>query len=204
MLSLAARLGALTLIAVTPALGPTAMAQSISQSIAQKPAANVMKAPDRPANMTRVEKAPPAPQRTQAGAKPVDASVKTLVSLYARRHGVPERLAHRIVAHESRYNPALKGRAHYGLMQISLPTARQMGYSGQPQGLFDARTNLAHGMPYLANAWIVSGGSEARAMSLYTRGYYNDAKRKGLTKSLRNARSAPVEPVEAEAVANAD
>ncbi len=128
-----------------------------------------------------------------------DEGVKALVSLYAQRHGVPETLAHRIVIRESRYNPALKGGAHFGLMQISLPTAKQMGYAGAPQGLLDARTNLSYGMPYLANAWLVSGGSEARAVSLYSRGYYYDAKRKGVLKELRTARSAPVEAVEAEA-----
>lgn len=134
---------------------------------------------------------------------PASEDVKSLVSRYARLHGVPETLAHRIVVHESRYNPGLKGRAHYGLMQISLPTARQMGYSGPPQGLLDAQTNLAYGMPYLANAWVVSGRSEARAMSLYSRGYYYEAKRKGLVASLRTARSAPVAGSDAEEIAAA-
>ena len=144
------------------------------------------------AHVTRVAKT------TAADASGND-GVKALVSLYAQRHGVPDTLAHRIVVRESRYNPGLKGRAHFGLMQISLPTAKQMGYAGAPQGLLDARTNLAYGMPYLANAWLVSGGSEARAISLYSRGYYYDAKRKGVLKELRTARSAPVEALEADA-----
>lgn len=131
------------------------------------------------------------------------ATIKILVSQYAQRHGVPDTLAHRIVIRESRYNPGAMSRAHFGLMQVSLPTARQMGYTGAPQGLLDARTNLTFGMPYLANAWIVSGGDEARALSLYSRGYYYDAKRKGLLKSLRQAQSASVDPHNSATVATA-
>ncbi|MDB5640952.1 MAG: lytic transglycosylase [Hyphomicrobiales bacterium] len=144
----------------------------------------------------RARRGADAPQGSTA-----NESVKALVSLYAQRHGVPETLAHRIVIRESRYNPAAATRAHFGLMQISLPTARQMGYNGPAQGLLDARANLTYGMPYLANAWLVSGGNEARAQALYSRGYYYDAKRKGLIRNLRHATSAPVLPQDAEALA---
>jgi soluble lytic murein transglycosylase-like protein len=195
-LSALMRAAALTAVFVAPAVqasaqpvAPKKAAQSSTQAIA-----STAHAPSRASrvHVTRVAKTAPTDASGSEG-------VKALVSLYAQRHGVPDTLAHRIVVRESRYNPGLKGRAHFGLMQISLPTAKQMGYSGAPQGLLDARTNLAYGMPYLANAWIVSGGSEARAISLYSRGYYYDAKRKGVLKSLRTARSAPVEAVEADA-----
>ena len=115
-----------------------------------------------------------------------------MIDDYARRHGVPERLAHRIVQQESRYNPVLKSKAHYGLMQVSLPTAKSMGYAGDGTGLLDAKTNLTYAMPYLANAWIISGGSEEKARRLYMSGYYPEAKRKGLLKDLRKADSPPV------------
>jgi soluble lytic murein transglycosylase-like protein len=171
--------------------------------------ANVTQVPKAPA--TRYQRAPrdvavaPAMGDVRAprdvAVAPATGDVRALVSLFALRHGVPETLAHRIVIRESRYNPGARARAHFGLMQISLPTARQMGYTGAPQGLLDARTNLAYGMPYLANAWIVSGGSEAAATALYSRGYYYDAKRKGLIKALRNAHSAPLHGVDPEAVA---
>ena len=157
-------------------------------------------------NVTRRASAARAPRQTgpitQLDSDKVD-SVKTLINHYAQRHGVPETLAHRIVVRESRYHPGAMGRAHFGLMQLSLPTARQMGYTGTPQGLLDARTNLTFGMPYLANAWIVSGGNEARALSLYSRGYYYDAKRQGLIPSLRQAHSAPVKRADGKTVATA-
>ncbi|MDB5650952.1 MAG: lytic transglycosylase, partial [Hyphomicrobiales bacterium] len=75
-------------------------------------------------------------------------------------------------------------------------TARQMGYRGAPAGLLDADTNLTYAMPYLANAWIVSGGNETRAASLYSRGYYYEAKRKGLLRTLHTARVMPLDTAE--------
>ncbi|MDB5543595.1 MAG: lytic transglycosylase [Hyphomicrobiales bacterium] len=179
----------------TPAVSPASLAPQVAPREAVQTSAPTSEHAPAPAVKPRL--------RRVAKTAPADASgndgVKALVSLYAQRHGVPETLAHRIVIRESRYNPALRGGAHFGLMQISLPTAKQMGYAGAPQGLLDARTNLSYGMPYLANAWLVSGGSEARAVSLYSRGYYYDAKRKGVLKELRTARSAPVVAVEADA-----
>lgn len=129
--------------------------------------------------------AAPAPAPADGG------GIRALVSRHARHHGLPDSLAHRIVMRESRYNPRATARGYYGLMQISLPTARQMGYRGAPAGLLDAETNLTYAMPYLANAWIASGANEARAVSLYARGYYYEAKRKGLLGQLRTAGSPP-------------
>jgi len=199
MHSLSSPLGAAALIATFVACS----AAAIAQPLPPKRPHNLAGAPV--TEVTRIARTAPS-REAIAQTTTVSAhgdNVKSLVSLYAQRHGVPESLAHRIVVRESRYNPTLRGRAHYGLMQISLPTARQMGYTGAPQGLLDPETNLAYGMPYLANAWIVSGGSEARATSLYSSGYYYDAKRKGLIRTLRNARSAPVDGGDAEALAAA-
>jgi soluble lytic murein transglycosylase-like protein len=189
MPALSAQWRAAALTAAFAVFGLPASAEIVTpKQQAQNAAPKSARAPASRAHVTRAAKSAP----DVAGHE----SVKALVSLYAQRHGVPETLAHRIVIRESRYNPAVKGRAHFGLMQISLPTAKQMGYAGAPQGLLDARTNLAYGMPYLANAWLVSGGSEARAVSLYSRGYYYDAKRKGVLKDLRTARSAPLAALE--------
>jgi len=192
-------------------------AQDIETPVAAAPklvAARVPLPPVRPRNLDSVaeeiESEADEAQTSIVEQTPPDlpagrAAIHALVAEYAARHGVPQRLAHRIVMRESRYNPGLKGSgAHYGLMQISLPTARHMGYSGTATGLFDPRTNLSYAMPYLANAWLISGGNEGRAVSLYSRGYYFEAKRLGLLKSLRNASSPPVVPIEvAEAEAKA-
>ncbi|MEN9709419.1 MAG: hypothetical protein RIQ68_1827 [Pseudomonadota bacterium] len=139
-------------------------------------------------DVTRVARSEPDEEPKRAPPSPLHSMIED----YARFHGVPSRLAHRIVQQESRYNPALKAKAHYGLMQVSLPTAKSMGYAGDVAGLLDAKTNLTYAMPYLANAWIVSGGHEEKARRLYMSGYYPEAKRKGVLKELRKADSPPV------------
>jgi soluble lytic murein transglycosylase-like protein len=121
------------------------------------------------------------------------------ISRHALAHGVPETLIHRIVLRESRYNPALVSRGHYGLMQISYATARSMGYRGAPAGLLNPDVNLTYGVPYLANAYRTAGGSETGAVSLYSRGYYYVAKKRGLVPHLRTAHSPSLEPAPAEA-----
>jgi soluble lytic murein transglycosylase-like protein len=65
-------------------------------------------------------------------------------------------------------------------MQIKYNTAKSMGYDGQPEGLFDAETNIKYAAKYLRGAWLVSDSSEDNAVRLYARGYYYDAKRKGM------------------------
>jgi hypothetical protein len=150
---------------------------------------------DEPApKVTRVPRRTPADETARNGSS----ALHSMIEDYARYHGVPLRLAHRIVQQESRYNPTLKAKAHFGLMQVSLPTAKSMGYGGDIPGLLDAKTNLTYAMPYLANAWIISGGNEEKARRLYMSGYYPDAKRKGLLKELRKADS-PAVPGEVEA-----
>jgi soluble lytic murein transglycosylase-like protein len=65
-------------------------------------------------------------------------------------------------------------------MQIKLGTARSLGYTGGAAGLLDADTNMRYAVKYLAGAWKLSGGSEARAVHHYASGYYYAAKRRGL------------------------
>lgn len=103
-----------------------------------------------------------------------------LIQKYAATYQVPERLVRRVVHRESRFNPAARNGPYWGLMQISHPTARGMGYRGQPSGLLDAETNLKYAVKYLAGAYKVAEGDENQAVKFYARGYYYDAKRKGL------------------------
>ncbi|MCC0065045.1 MAG: lytic transglycosylase domain-containing protein [Defluviimonas sp.] len=121
----------------------------------------------------------PAPRR---GARPRggSAEVNRLIAKYARLYGVPASLVHRVVAHESGYNPAARNGPYYGLMQILPQTARTMGYRGAPAGLLDADTNLRFGVKYLRGAWIVADGNPDRAVMWYSKGYYYEAKRRGL------------------------
>lgn len=64
-----------------------------------------------------------------------------------------------IVSIESSFNrnayryEAKLGEASYGLMQVLASTARDMGYSGPVEGLYDPLTNLRIGMLYLKWVW---------------------------------------------------
>lgn len=112
-----------------------------------------------------------------ADAKP---ELHNLIGQYATAYKVPERLVHRVVQRESGYNPAARNGPYFGLMQISHATARGMGYNGSAQGLLNANTNLRYAVKYLAGAYKVAEGNETQAVKLYARGFYYDAKRKGL------------------------
>jgi soluble lytic murein transglycosylase-like protein len=103
-----------------------------------------------------------------------------LIAKYAAVYEVPVDLVRRVVKRESTFNPKAYNRGHWGLMQIKHATARGMGYNGPAKGLLDAETNLKYAVKYLKGAWLVANGNDDLADRLYQRGYYYDAKRKGL------------------------
>jgi hypothetical protein len=103
-----------------------------------------------------------------------------LISRYADHYDVPERLVRRVVDRESTFNPAARNGPYYGLMQILPQTARTMGHEGPASELLDAETNLKYAVRYLRGAYLTAGGDEDQAVRLYARGYYYDAKAKGL------------------------
>ncbi|RYC12072.1 lytic transglycosylase domain-containing protein [Ciceribacter ferrooxidans] len=106
--------------------------------------------------------------------------INALISKYAAVYKIPEALLHRVVRRESTYNPQAYNNGHYGLMQIKYNTAKSMGYEGPASGLFDAETNIKYAAKYLRGAWLVADNSNDGAVRLYARGYYYDAKRKGM------------------------
>ncbi len=127
-----------------------------------------------------------------AAASEERAQIDALVAQHAKAHGIPETLVHRVIRRESDYNPRASNSGNFGLMQIRYATARGMGYKGNVSGLLDANTNLTYAVPYLANAYKVAGGNPDRAVALYAGGYYYEAKRKGLLRTLRTGASDPV------------
>ena len=106
--------------------------------------------------------------------------MQRLVARYADLYDMPESLIHRVIRRESGYNPGARNGPYYGLMQILPQTAATMGYRGSPSGLLDAETNLKYAGKYLRGAWLVSRGSQDRAVMWYAKGYYYEAKRMGL------------------------
>lgn len=121
----------------------------------------------------------PPPTDLHPGETP---EMRRLIQKWAAIHGIPESLLHKQIQRESNYNPAARNGPYYGLMQILPQTARTMGYTGAPEGLLDAETNLEFAGKYLRGAWLVSGGNEDEAVMWYAKGYYYEAKRLGLLK----------------------
>lgn len=103
-----------------------------------------------------------------------------LISRYSVHYDVPEKLVRRVVNRESTFDPAARNGPYWGLMQILPATARSMGYQGPNEGLLDAETNLKYAVRYLRGAWLTADGNEDQAVRYYARGYYYDAKAKGL------------------------
>lgn len=102
------------------------------------------------------------------------------INYWANHHQVPAELVHRVVKRESGYRADARNGPYYGLMQILPQTAQTMGYRGSPNGLLDADTNLQYGVKYLRGAYIVGNRNHDSAVSWYSRGYYYEAKRRGL------------------------
>lgn len=128
--------------------------------------------------------APGDPLPETAEASPPE--LTKLIKRYAGIYGVPESLIHRVVHRESRYDPkAYHKDGYWGLMQIKYATAKSMGYEGPPAGLLDAETNIKYATKYLRGAWLVADNSNDNAIRLYARGYYYDAKRKGMLYVLK-------------------
>lgn len=121
--------------------------------------------------------------------------LEPLIVKHAAANNVPAPLVHRVIIRESRYNPRAVGRGGaLGLMQIKHGTARALGYTGSPAGLLDAETNLTYGVRYLAGAYRVAGGDQNQAVGFYARGYYYDAKRRGMLGVLARGRTGAAEP----------
>ncbi len=106
--------------------------------------------------------------------------LRRLINTYADRYDVPRALVHRVVIRESRHRPSARNGPYYGLMQILPQTARTMGFSGKDSDLLDAETKLKYAVKYLRGAWLLSHGDFDTAVMWYARGYYYEAKRRGM------------------------
>ncbi|WP_252926054.1 lytic transglycosylase domain-containing protein [Aliihoeflea sp. 40Bstr573] len=111
---------------------------------------------------------------------PQSPELDQLIAKYAAHYEIPVELVRRVVKRESNFNPGARNRIYWGLMQIRHDTARTMGYRGAAEGLLDAETNLKYAVKYLRGAYLTADGNHDRAVRFYARGYYYDAKRKGI------------------------
>jgi soluble lytic murein transglycosylase-like protein len=102
---------------------------------------------------------------------------ETLIEKYAGVYNVPALWLAAWIQTESSFNPnALSkeesnGTRGYGLMQISSPgTAQQLGYSGDPAGLFDPDTNINLGAKLIGQLRRTYGDDVKRVYSAYNSG----------------------------------
>ena len=107
-------------------------------------------------------------------------NLDALIARHAAANNVPEDLVRRVIKRESGGRARVVSAGNYGLMQIKLPTARSMGYTGTAAGLLDADTNMTYAVKYLAGAYRVAGGNASRAVHYYASGYYYAAKARGM------------------------
>lgn len=142
---------------------------------AAEAAANSDVATDSKTNVAVATSTKSAPEFKDNGT-PLD----SLISKYSVAYEVPESLVRRVVHRESRGNPQARNGPYWGLMQMLPATARGMGHTGSAQDLLDAETNLKFGVKYLAGAYKVADNNPDQAVRLYARGYYYQAKKKGL------------------------
>ncbi|UWR21064.1 lytic transglycosylase domain-containing protein [Sulfitobacter sp. S190] len=106
--------------------------------------------------------------------------LRAKINYWADFYDLPRPLVHKLAVRESTHNPKARNGPYYGLLQILPATARTMGFRGQPSDLLDADTNLEFALKYLRGAWLLSDGDHATAIQWYARGYYYEAKRRGM------------------------
>lgn len=108
-------------------------------------------------------------------------SLDALIFEAGTRHGVDPALIKAVVKAESNFDPrAYRYEPHvahlggpdasYGLMQTLYSTARELGYSGQAEGLFDPATSLEFGTRYLKRQLVRYGGDVEQAVAAYNAG----------------------------------
>ena len=119
-------------------------------------------------------------QKQRFASLDANGNLDSLIARHAAANNLPEDLVRRVIRRESGGNPRVVSAGNYGLMQIKLPTARAMGYTGTAAGLLDADTNMTYAVKYLAGAYRAANGNSNQAVHYYAVGYYYAAKRKGM------------------------
>ncbi len=106
--------------------------------------------------------------------------LRRLINKWADFYDVPRPLVHRLAIRESTHRPEARNGPYFGLLQILPATARTMGFRGNSRDLLNPDVNLQYGVKYLRGAWMLADGSHDTAIQWYARGYYYEAKRRGL------------------------
>jgi len=131
-----------------------------------------------------------------------------IIDSASAEYNVPVALIKAIIAQESNFlakayraEPQI-GDASRGLMQLLYGTAKNLGFTGQPDDLYDPSTNIRLGTKYLAdniNFAAANGYGVDSAISAYNGGFSSqrtgDGKRTGATKDSPFINAAYVQSV---------
>ncbi|MEP5730971.1 MAG: transglycosylase SLT domain-containing protein [Sulfitobacter sp.] len=107
-------------------------------------------------------------------------ALRASINKWADHYDLPRPLVHQLAIRESTHRPEARNGPYYGLLQILPATARIMGFQGPASELLKADVNLEFALKYLRGAWLLSDGDHATAIGWYARGYYFEAKRRGM------------------------
>lgn len=100
------------------------------------------------------------------------AQYRQLIERESLAFSLPPALVDAVMAVESRYNSAVVGMdGEVGLMQVMLPTARMMGFTGTSAELATPDVNVHYGVRYLAGAWRLAHGDLCTATMKYRAGH---------------------------------
>jgi hypothetical protein len=98
----------------------------------------------------------------------------------ASLHKIPLWLALGVAWVESKYDPKLRGtHTVVGMMQVMPSTAREMGYKGTTNQLFDPETNIIWGMKELAQDYEIAKGDICLTIAKYKGGFHTRSINKG-------------------------
>ena len=98
----------------------------------------------------------------------------------AKAHNIPLWLALGVAWVESKFDPKLRGtHTVVGMMQVMPSTAREMGYRGTTNQLFDPETNIIWGMNELAKDYKLANGDICLTIAKYKGGFYTKRINKG-------------------------
>ncbi|WGW03963.1 lytic transglycosylase domain-containing protein [Tropicibacter oceani] len=127
------------------------------------------------------KKAAPSKERFDPPLYPNETpELRALINQWSDHYDLPRPLVHRLAIRESSHRPGARNGPYWGLFQILPQTARTMGFKGRNEELLDAGTNLKYALKYLKGAYVVADGNHDAAIGWYAKGYYYEAKRKGL------------------------
>jgi soluble lytic murein transglycosylase-like protein len=116
--------------------------------------------PDRTPRMQGIE--PDARTRTK---------LVEIVNRHALAAGVPAGLVRAVIRVESDWDINLTGHAgEIGLMQIRPETARDIGFKGADDELYDPETNIRWGVAYLAAGYKLANGDLCQTILKYNAG----------------------------------